>query len=218
LVHNSLKECLSFSDSNCKNWLTGIEAVLKLYDARLANNIGSIVHIRNIDTLISDYLKRLYIEQWKGILNKNDNSSSVSQGNKLSTYRDFKEDFELERYLLNIKNKQVRSTLTQLRISAHTLKIEMGRYHKPVKIPVELRLCEKCNEVENEFHFVMKCSMYNTLRNTLFFNVEKAINTQSMSEMDKFKFLISSQDYEVNIMFSNFIHAAFAIRAETNGT
>jgi ribosomal protein L32 len=130
-------------------------------------------------------------------------------------YRDVKDDFELEKYLLNIKNKKVRSSLTKLRISAHTLKIEMGRYHKPAKIPVDLRLCERCNEVENEYHLVMKCSMYNNIRNTLFCNVEEAINTRSMPEMDKFKFLMSSQDYEVNNMFANFIHAAFVIRAET---
>jgi hypothetical protein len=43
-------------------------------------------------------------------------------------------------------------------------------------------------------------------------------NTQSMSEMDNFKFLMSSQDYEVNMMFSKFIHAAFAVKTETNGS
>jgi hypothetical protein len=216
LAYNSLMECLYLNDSNCKNWLTGIKALLVSYDARIANDIGSIVHIKNIEILIFDHFKRMYTEQWKCTLNKGDNSGS--RGNKLSTYKEFKENFELETYLLNIKNKQVRSSLTKLRISAHTLKIEMGRYHKPEKIPVERRLCEECNEVENEYHFVMNCSMYTNLRDIFFIDLENTINTYSMTDIDKFNLLMSSHDYNVNNMFSKFVHAAFEIRNQTNCT
>ena len=42
--------------------------------------------------------------------------------------------------------KSIKSKITQLRISAHCLNIERGRYSKP-KIPREERFCKFCTEV-----------------------------------------------------------------------
>ena len=46
---------------------------------------------------------------------------------KLTTYFDIKDNFKMEKYL-NIKKFQCRQILCKLRISAHNLLIETGRY------------------------------------------------------------------------------------------
>ena len=55
--------------------------------------------------------------------------------------------------------------LSKLRSSVHKLKVETGR-HKD--IAYENRLCTLCdyNQVEDEFHFVMICPVYENLRIT----------------------------------------------------
>jgi hypothetical protein len=55
-------------------------------------------------------------------------------------------------YLETNLSRSIESKITQLRISAHCLNIEWGRYNKP-KIPREERFCKFCTEVETEEHF-----------------------------------------------------------------
>ena len=83
-----------------------------------------------------------------------------SSTGKLRIYKTFKKEFKLETYLLLFKNYKHRKKLTKLRISAHSLQIEKGIYHKPQKIPIEERFCLDCTagDVEDEMHFLMKCS------------------------------------------------------------
>ena len=53
--------------------------------------------------------------------------------------------------------------ITRLRISAHTLLIKKGRYHN---IERGKRICQMCaiNDVEDEYHFILKCPFYINLR------------------------------------------------------
>ena len=60
--------------------------------------------------------------------------------------------------------------LTKLRISSRTLLIEKGRYHSP-KISRNLRLCSSCNKIEDEEHFMLYCNRYDSLRKSLFSNL-----------------------------------------------
>ena len=50
-----------------------------------------------------------------------------------------------------------RKSLTRLRISAHTLEIERGRYKK---LKREERLCKTCLKIENEPHFLLDCNLF----------------------------------------------------------
>ena len=49
-------------------------------------------------------------------------------------------------------------------MSSHRLAIEMGRWHKPNKIPIHERKCKFCYNLEDEFHFILECPMYKDLR------------------------------------------------------
>jgi hypothetical protein len=62
-------------------------------------------------------------------------------------------------YLETNLSKSIKSKITQLRISAHCLNIERGKYNKP-KIPREERFCKFCTEVETEEHFSISCHKY----------------------------------------------------------
>ena len=88
-----------------------------------------------------------------------------SCGNKLRTYRLFKDEFVFEPYL-NWGTYNQRNILTKFRISSHKPEIEKGRY---MNIPTEQRICRLCKlDVENEIHFLLECpSQANTRREIL---------------------------------------------------
>ena len=74
----------------------------------------------------------------------------------------------------------MRSALRKLRISAHELKIETDRYKK---LPNERsqRICERCNlnVIEDEFHFIISCPLYNDNRDRLFLKITHCVQTFS---------------------------------------
>ena len=106
-----------------------------------------------------------------------------------------KEHFEFEQYLIIIKNFDKRRSLTKFRISAQRLKIERGRFSKP-PIPVENRFCDHCLlEIEDEFHFSIKCSKYNSPRNNLSSVVQiNGRNFCSLKDEVKFNWLLTNSD------------------------
>lgn len=89
---------------------------------------------------------------------------------KLSFYNKVKSNFNRESYLDDSNNFKARSSLTKLRISAHDLKIETGRYAQQ---PREARTCDWCytvlqnNVVEDETHFLLNCDLYSDQRRCL---------------------------------------------------
>ena len=63
---------------------------------------------------------------------------------KLSTHFTFKDHFQTEKYLSTIKNFDKRRYLAKFRISSHKLKIETGRFTRPLT-PLENRVCDHCS-------------------------------------------------------------------------
>jgi hypothetical protein len=96
------------------------------------------------------------LELWKNQMKQ------YSEG-QLRIYTTFKVHFGFENYLSVIGNFEHRRCLTKLRISAHRLHIETGRYQG---IPPHQRLCGQCDsgEVEDEIHFrvPIKCETKST--------------------------------------------------------
>ena len=56
--------------------------------------------------------------------------------------------------------------MTKLRVSSHRLSSESGRWSKPNPTLLSERNCLFCNLLEDEYHFVLECNSYNTLRKT----------------------------------------------------
>ena len=85
---------------------------------------------------------------------------------KISTYLFLKTNFRLEKYLTLLR-PEYRKPICKLRVSAHRLLIEMGRYNNT---PRTERICKNCmrNEIEDEENFIIRCNKFTKEREELF--------------------------------------------------
>lgn len=67
-------------------------------------------------------------------------------------------------YLESVKVTKFRMALSKLRMSLHRLEIEVGRWARPNRTPLDQRKCRACNKLEDEFHFLLECKLYNEIR------------------------------------------------------
>ena len=85
---------------------------------------------------------------------------SLEGSGKLDLYVSIKECFKREGYLTTY-NYKFRNAVTKMRISAHNLPIETGRY---TKTPREGRVCPLCKcGVGNELHYLLECTNPNLI-------------------------------------------------------
>jgi len=68
--------------------------------------------------------------------------------------------FRFQSYLDLLNVSKYRISFSRIRLVSHRLCIEVGRWHRPVGIPVNERLCTMCTNLEDEYHFVMECQLY----------------------------------------------------------
>ena len=90
------------------------------------------------------------------------------------------------------------------------IRIETGRY---IKLPYSDRVCQQCNsgEVENEYHFLMECEKFLSLRKKLFSKLASCLNICT-TEQEKFKCLLQAKTFHIAFNVSNFIKDAFNLR------
>jgi hypothetical protein len=139
-----------------------------------------------------------------------DNRCPGKGGNKLRTYRKFKQNHVLESYLHQITNRKERRVLCQLRTSSHKLCIETGRH---LRIPECNRTCPMCNHmhIEDELHFTLQCPAYNHLRDVFLINIFNQ-NLSRCTDEQKFIWLMSCENADVNKQVAKFISAAYEFR------
>ena len=130
---------------------------------------------------------------------------------KLRNYIQIKDDYVTEPYVVfNLKRGQ-RSLCAQLRSGALPLAVEVGRY---TGIPEEQRLCVVCDlgVVEDEFHFMFHCPMYNNLRLSLFEKMQdKNPDLFWMSECHMLNWLFNKEVF----VLAKFIEKAWQLRWRT---
>ena len=133
----------------------------------------------------------------------------------LRTFCKFKTKFGLEPYLQCIKKYKIRSVVSKFRLSSHNLQIEKGRHHKP-KLPLEERICVHCNlaEVEDEFHFFSRCTLYNDIRDTFFMLCNNKLNYNFMCLTQEEKFKIVMTEDNLQWLLGMFLRKCFKIRTE----
>ena len=128
LVKNAYLDLYS-SQSIFINWASSVKNILLHSDMSMVwSNQGSLYKYKIIK-LLKDFFYNRYDTAWQEYLNREDS--------KLRTYKTFKHSIQLENYLLTT-DINTRKEFTKLRISAHQLQIEMGRYSKPRKTPAKL--------------------------------------------------------------------------------
>ena len=149
LLKNAFIEDCNLANSGEKSWLKSLK------------DFQSHCKIESLNTSqeqFFDQSKSLYLED----INKQIENIRDNQSGKLSFYCSIlnTSNFEIQSYLTFPFPKKIRSNLTKLRISAHRLFIETGRYSKP-PVPRESRFCYHCkSSVEDETHFLVQCPKY----------------------------------------------------------
>jgi hypothetical protein len=160
------------------NWCREIHLLLTKYDlleywedeTKLRNpgiDYGSTKKLREYwENWFQDYVRRKEEEGWR---------LAMSKRSKLRTYMTFKRHLKLESYLLSEKDKIGRYGLTSIRVGTSKLRIETGRWKRPIE-KAEDRVCIQCasGEVEDEKHFILHCNRFQGLRDEMFTAVERA--------------------------------------------
>ena len=141
-------------------------------------------------------LQQQYVSEWK---------TEIGSSSKLNFYGEIKEKYTFEKYLDFIDNRQHKAALTKLRISAHRLYIETGRYKRYdynlgryVNTPREEETCSVCvNEIEDEYHFLFECKKNKEWRKEFYRKITLIKeNLISMNNSEKVQFLFSLSETE----------------------
>ena len=88
----------------------------------------------------------------------------------------------------------------------HHIEIEAGRWTRP-RTPVNERLCNTCNCLEDEYHFVIECCLYNSLRRKYIDQIYRV-----RPNMYKFVNLITSDNTRTINNLAIYVHKAFKVR------
>ena len=90
--------------------------------------------------------------------------------------------------------------------SSHRLEIGAGRWARPYK-PVSDRICNICNCLEHEYHLVLECQLYDSLRG-------KYIDQLYWNRPCMYKFveLINSSNFELLSNLAIYVYKAFKVR------
>lgn len=203
LVIQALLENRKLINSNCFSWSSGINKILNLIKRSDIWNRPNIISVTHFNDLILFPLQHVYNDLW---IRQVTNFQS-----KLRTYRLFKKSFDMENYVI-MSDRRSRSALCKLRISSHSLMIEKGRH---LSLDEKDRICQHCNqnEVEDEFHFMMKCTLYKDLRESLLCDIGECLDISNMPDIDLFIFLMSVNEYDNILPVINFVKSAFDRRS-----
>ena len=114
----------------------------------------------------------------------------------------------MEPYLKQIKKAKLRRSLTALRISAHRLEIETGRYAGKNKdfVKREERLCSLCavNGIEvmgDEIHAVLVCPKFDKDRQkTISMLSQRYPNFMGLSDHNKLMFMMTCEDESIQLV------------------
>lgn len=202
LVVHALLDNRRLCNDGIFSWSSGIKSILIFIDKFDIWDKPNVLTKSNFNDLILNNLQEKYDSFWYYHIN---NFQA-----KLRTYCIFKNNFGIEQYILSFR-RSFRANFSRLRISAHHLMIEKGRY---LKMPLEKRICKLCNlnEIEDETHFMIKCTYYSVLRDKMLSDLSDnllAFDFENLPDRNKFKILMSVKDYDCVIPVLHFVNNAF---------
>ena len=106
-----------------------------------------------------------------------------------------------------------RKSSAKFRLGLLQLRIKTARFIRP-RVPPEERFCLICSsgEVEDEAHFLLACTEYSQLRETLFNTISDHANFFTMNQNEKLNFLVNDPSTVKNT--AKFIVEAFDHRSK----
>ena len=174
----------------CINWAGQIKSLL---DSIGMSYIWYNQNVNNINSFICEASCKI-----KDI-SKQNNTLLIERSTKCQFYKHITDTFCLQNYLTKSLTYKVKTAICKLRCSAHKLSIEQGRY---MSVERNQRLCLMCNlsDIEDEFHFILKCPIYKDLRKKYIkprcqsrpsvFELIQLFNTSSTTEIRKLRYFI----------------------------
>ena len=131
----------------------------------------------------------------------------ISVSGSLILYKTVKHSLEIGHYL-DVLPGNLRCALSKLRLSAHQLKIETGRYTRN-KLDRSLRLYTLCDksDIEDEYHFVLVFPVYDSIR-------KKYIRPFYYKRPNVYKFTTLLQINQLNVLrnLGKYLCESFALR------
>ena len=118
---------------------------------------------------------------------------------KCILYKNLVDGFHIQYYLTKSLSMQCIKFLSKYRLCSHKLNIESGRFIQRVRNERICNLCDQ-NDIEDEFHFILKCPKYDALRrryikryyytHSSVFKLVQLLSTQNVKELSNLgKFL-----------------------------
>ena len=169
------------------NWIVTIEKLLRCY---------KLTHVpeKKFKNKSKLFIPSYFVTQWKNKLLNEDIS-------RLATYKLINDDFSFPKHLG--LPYHLRKVISRIRCSNHPLEIEKGR-HKNPKTPRQERLCKLCYDqvVEDEDHFLLRCTTYSHLRDHYQINQDNVPDVLNMEDQYRLaKFLLSAYELRERLFF-----------------
>ena len=185
--------------------------ILEISDAKSLTEIH--IPLEQI-AVVSKHVKTKLNNHFSKICMSNIQQSDESgNGGKSRTYRKVKFLACFENYLSTISILKHRQAVTRLRLSAHKLPVESGRYKN---IPYDSRLCIFCNlkEIGDEFHYLSICTnqLFVKVRSVFLndlFNLNSAF--RSFSRQDIFMYTLSMKDSSTVNLMAKYCHSILTL-------
>jgi len=199
------------TDVDC--WLSRVDSMKDLLD------LPRIPYSRNSGQKTSRILQKRFDVFWRAQVLATRPGPDGLQHNKLDVYSSFKCHFGLEPYIFMVRNRNQRSHLSRLRLSAHQLGCETGRYRRP-PVPREERYCAYCpagpggqRPLDTEVHCLTQCVVGEEERQELH-NSICATNSSfsSMCNVSRFKTLVCPINAVVCKLVSRYLQLQFSLR------
>lgn len=140
-------------ERNEANWATNVKNLLYRYGFGYVWERQEVVH------------KKSFLKSFKARLQDNYIQivcEKLRNGSKARLYRSLNLTHEIPFYMNNV-NPKLRHFLTKLRLGSHRLISETGSWARPVIVYAD-RKCSSCNVLGDEFHHVLECKTYDSLR------------------------------------------------------
>lgn len=201
-----LKECYNMSkilhSKGIYSWYTYVNHIREELSVSKMHNCENTCYKSSIRTK-----KVYYKKETSNFFNKQyeEKIFNLDQNSKLQLFKTIKNGYEFENYLYCF-NSEIRRLICKFRISDHTLQIESGRYKK---IPRELRLCNICNKIEDEAHFILECTINQTIRPQFLSNFIFENNETSISKLKK---ILNPDTKEQVKLLGSFLKQSIALR------
>ena len=221
LIGHVIKEMSKMSNSGQDCWLTRVDKI-----EQLLNIPKNLKFTKTSGKNITARVKSKFDRFWLDKINEfKPNQTDNIDHNKLRVYRQFKSSFTMEPYIELVRNRNQRSSLTRLRISAHTLATELLRRTRPVT-PYHRRLCAYCQPtgnniaatekfIDSEQHFIMWCERFKNMRRDLFIKISCIIpGFKDLSNDQKFKTLMCPTSPQIAKSVNRYIKSMFQKREQ----